>query len=247
MNSSLILYYSEKCGPSTKIIKIIKNYPQINKKIKIMCIDAYYKKTNKFPNGIRGTPTIFEETSQKIKVYEGKTAIEYIKHMIASATADLAIQANKHGIPQNNQQMPPTLTNNNNNFQTNDINVNGSVIGGVNSGKTGLSTNMAFGNNNAEWVNNVKVPPIDPNAALNPSKFDGINPFRETGFTGKKTGNEDIQQKLDEMTRNSPYAPSVPQQQKPTEEVPKNNPYAAANGPAVTNNKPRDPYAAANS
>lgn len=242
----LTLYYSQKCVHSNKILQILNSNPNMRAQVKIACVDSFYKKTGKFPNGIRGTPSIFEESDNRVKVYEGKTAMELIKKMTVSRAASLAIEAEKRGdmTQQRPQQQLPqnTLTNNNNNFR--ETNTGG--FSGVNSDKnSGLNLDTAFAHN-PEWAGKVGNLDIKPSDAMNPGKFDGVNPFADERFNGKQSANTDVQQKYEQMLRDSPYNVAGKQQTQVTEQQTTYSPYVAPNEHQEDTKKKRDPFTPAN-
>jgi hypothetical protein len=274
-DASLILYYSQVCVYSDRILQILNSNPAIREKIKVACVDSFYKKTGKFPNGIRGTPSIFEESNQRVKVYEGKTAMELVKQLATSRAAAMAIEAERNGSmkppsggsrPQNGMNpgygpspggygpspggygpspggydpRPPTHTNNSNDFE-----VEKDELADKRSSTSGVDLKTAFGQG-AEWTRKLEGFDTQDADMNNPMKFDGVNPFADERFSGKKTSNADVLEKLKEMEQSSPYNKFQKQPEQTTGTGEAKSPYAAANS-SGGGEKKRDPFTAANS
>jgi hypothetical protein len=95
----LELYYSNYCTGSKRISHLFKEFPQLREIVELRCIDSYYKQYKRFPDGIRGTPTIFNEENNKIKAYEGQSAFELLKQIINESKNPVQKNLPQSGIP----------------------------------------------------------------------------------------------------------------------------------------------------
>jgi hypothetical protein len=95
----LELYYSNHCEGSKRIARLFKQFPQLHQAVQLKCIDKYYYETKRFPDGVRGTPTIFNEENDKIKVYEGQSAFDLLKKIMNDFTKDSSSNLPPSGIP----------------------------------------------------------------------------------------------------------------------------------------------------
>jgi len=95
----LELYYSNHCAGSRRISQLFKQFPQLRELVELRCVDKYYYQYKQFPDGVRGTPTIFNEENNKIKAYEGQSAFDLLKQLLNSTKDSTQTNVPPSGIP----------------------------------------------------------------------------------------------------------------------------------------------------
>lgn len=80
--SNLRLYCSERCNDSRQIIRVFKENPELRQRFTVIIVDKYYRKYGRFPEGVRGTPTIHLELRNEIEVYEGDDVFSLISNLM---------------------------------------------------------------------------------------------------------------------------------------------------------------------
>lgn len=114
--TSVQLFYSKYCPGSALIINFLKTHPEIANSISVVCIDDYYINYRKFPEGVRGTPTMFIDSpdSNEIKaINNGNSILNFLKSISTQRQEHSQSQnSNPGGIP-NDWHVNPMTTNNN--------------------------------------------------------------------------------------------------------------------------------------
>ena len=79
---SLRLYCSQQCPNSRQIIRVLQENPELRQRFTVIIVDKYFRKYRKFPEGVRGTPTIHLELRNEIEVYEGDDVFSLISNLL---------------------------------------------------------------------------------------------------------------------------------------------------------------------
>lgn len=95
MSSPVKLFYSNFCEGSKMLVNYISMNDNLQGKVEMICVEAYYKQTGKFPEGLRGTPTIYIENDDHIDAKMHKDAFMYLKKMSTQAQQPTNVSVNK--------------------------------------------------------------------------------------------------------------------------------------------------------
>ena len=190
------LYYSNYCEASKRISQLFRQYPQLQELFELRCVDKYYYQHKRFPDGVRGTPTIFKEENDRIKAYEGNSAFDLLKQMLKSQQktvppSDIPVGARseEHGMsmPANQQQ---TFASSSPADPVGTKKIEGAEV----SSGGGVSIIKGMGPN-PDWIDASKLP-TDENAAKSMQ-----NPFAVNVKDMKKNNEGDARKALAQMEK----------------------------------------------